>query len=77
MVLDGQNIFLSRHAIDEQTTVDFCAGAHAAILAWRRTHDRALAGLSWEVYGDRHADPALRRMSVYYLLQEAGAEGSS
>jgi effector-binding domain-containing protein len=48
--------------------------ANAAILAWCRAHDRALAGPSWEVYGHWHADPAQLRTDVYYLLQTAGAE---
>lgn len=43
--------------------------ANAAILAWCRANDRALAGPSWEVYGHWHADPAKLRTDVYYLLQ--------
>jgi hypothetical protein len=42
--------------------------ANAAILAWCRAHDRALAGPSWEVYGHWTADPAQLRTDVYYLL---------
>ena len=48
--------------------------ANAAILAWCRAHNRALAGPSWEVYGHWHADPAQLRTDVYYLLQATGAE---
>ncbi|QJR37186.1 GyrI-like domain-containing protein [Gemmatimonas groenlandica] len=48
--------------------------AHAAILAWCRAHDRALAGPSWEVYGHWHADPAQLRTDVYYLLTVPGTE---
>lgn len=43
--------------------------ANAAILAWCRAHNRALAGPSWEVYGHWNADPAQLRTDVYYLLQ--------
>ena len=50
--------------------------ANAAILAWCRAHDRALAGPSWEVYGHWHADPAQLRTDVYYLLQATGAEAT-
>jgi len=48
--------------------------ANAAILAWCRAHDRALAGPSWEVYGHWHADPAQLRTDVYYLLQATRAD---
>ena len=48
--------------------------ANAAILAWCRAHDRVWAGLSWEVYGHWHADPAQLRTEVYYLLRAPGAE---
>lgn len=48
-------------------------GAHAAIAAWFRAHDRTLAGPSWEVYGHWHADAAQVRTDVYYLLLPAGA----
>jgi len=46
--------------------------ANAAILAWCRAHDRALAGPSWEVYGHWNADPSQLRTDVYYLLQTRG-----
>jgi effector-binding domain-containing protein len=51
-------------------------GANAAILAWCRAHDRALAGPSWEVYGHWHADPEQLHTDVYYLLQAAGTEST-
>lgn len=47
--------------------------ANAAIAAWCRAHDRTLAGLSWEIYGHWHADPAQLHTDVYYLLLPAGA----
>jgi effector-binding domain-containing protein len=43
--------------------------ANAAILAWCRANNRALAGPSWEVYGHWHNDPAQLRTDVYYLLK--------
>jgi len=43
--------------------------ANAAILAWCRANDRAIAGPSWEVYGHWHDDPAQLRTDVYYLLK--------
>jgi effector-binding domain-containing protein len=48
--------------------------ANAAILAWCRANDRALAGPSWEVYGHWNADPSQLRTDVYYLLQATGAK---
>lgn len=45
------------------------ADANAAIVAWCRISRRELAGPSWEVYGHWHADPAQRRVDVYYLLR--------
>ena len=51
--------------------------ANAAILAWCRANDRLRAGPSWEVYGHWHADPALLRTEVYYLLQPADVEAGS
>jgi len=53
------------------------AEANAAILAWCRGNDRLRAGPSWEVYGHWHADPALLRTEVYYLLRPAGTEAGS
>ena len=46
--------------------------ANAAILAWCRANDRALAGPSWEVYGHWNADPSQLRTDVYYLLRARG-----
>jgi effector-binding domain-containing protein len=43
--------------------------ANDAILAWCRSHNRALAGPSWEVYGHWHDDPAQLTTDVYYLLR--------
>lgn len=48
--------------------------ANAAILAWCRENNRALAGPSWEVYGHWNADPAQLRTDVYYLLEGTGAD---
>jgi effector-binding domain-containing protein len=45
--------------------------ANAAIVAWCRAHGRERNGVSWEVYGHWHADPAKLRTDVYYLLQPA------
>ena len=42
--------------------------AHDAVIAWCRTHGRALTGTRWEVYGHWNDDPAQRRTDVYYLL---------
>ncbi len=50
------------------------ADAHAAIVAWCRISRRELAGPSWEVYGPWQADPAQRRVDVYYLLHTNDAE---
>ena len=47
--------------------------ANAAITAWCRAHDRALAGPSWEVYGHWYEDPAQLRTEVYYLLRPTDA----
>ncbi len=42
--------------------------AHEAVIEWCRSHDRALTGTSWEVYGHWHADPAQCRTDILYLL---------
>jgi effector-binding domain-containing protein len=47
---------------------DQVAGANAAIEAWCRAHDRPLAGVSWEIYGDPGDDPATLEVRVSYLL---------
>jgi hypothetical protein len=43
--------------------------ANAAILAWCRTHERAPAGPSREVYGHWDPDPPQLRTQVCYLLR--------
>ncbi|MBL8980761.1 MAG: GyrI-like domain-containing protein [Gemmatimonadetes bacterium] len=43
--------------------------AHAAIHSWCRERQRVGTGVSWEVYGHWHPDPALCRTDVYYLLE--------
>ena len=45
------------------------AGAHDAVAAWCRSHNRALSGTSWEVYGHWSDDPAKVRTDIYYLLR--------
>jgi effector-binding domain-containing protein len=45
--------------------------AHAAVLAWCRANERALAGPRWEIYGHWSDDVPARRTDVYYLLQPA------
>lgn len=42
--------------------------AHQAVVAWCIANERALDGVSWEVYGRWTEDPAQRRTDVYYLL---------
>ena len=42
--------------------------AHDAVLAWCRSHSRALAGPSWEIYG-HWTDGEAPRTDVYYLLR--------
>jgi len=43
-------------------------GAHRAVCAWCDQNGRALAGVSWEIYGDWNDDPAKLRTDVLYLL---------
>jgi effector-binding domain-containing protein len=45
--------------------------AHEAVVAWCRSEHRTLAGISWEVYGHWHDDPAKRRTGIYQLLKAA------
>jgi effector-binding domain-containing protein len=45
---------------------------HKAILRWCAENGHALAGPSWEVYGDWEEDPAKLRTDVFYLLQAGG-----
>jgi effector-binding domain-containing protein len=48
---------------------DRLAQAHGAIHAWAKESGRALAGTSWEIYGDWHEDPAKLETQVIYLLR--------
>ena len=41
--------------------------AHAAVIAWCRSHDIALAGPRWEVYG-HWRDGEVPRTDIYYLV---------
>ena len=47
---------------------DAMAPAYGAIAAWARDGGHALAGVSWEVYGDWDADPARLETDIYWLL---------
>jgi effector-binding domain-containing protein len=47
---------------------DALASANAAIEAWCVAHQRSLAGVSWEIYGDPGDDPATLEVQVLYLL---------
>ena len=47
---------------------DQLAGANAAIEQWCVAHQRSLAGVSWEIYGDPGDDPAILEVKVFYLL---------
>jgi effector-binding domain-containing protein len=42
--------------------------AHEAIHEWAKSHARAFAGLSWEIYGDPEDDPSKLETTVAYLL---------
>ena len=42
--------------------------AHIAIQAWARESGRAMAGTSWEIYGDWTDDPTKLETIVMYLL---------
>lgn len=46
--------------------------AHDAVLAWCRSHSRALAGPCWEIYG-HWTDGEVPRTDVYYLLRPPAA----
>jgi effector-binding domain-containing protein len=48
---------------------DRLSEAHNAIHAWARTHQRAFAGRSWEIYGDWSDDPSRLETTVAYLLK--------
>lgn len=43
--------------------------AYTAIEQWCADNRRQRTGLSWEVYGDWHDDPAKRRTDIYFGLQ--------
>jgi effector-binding domain-containing protein len=45
--------------------------AYVALDAWFATHDRAPAGVSWEVYGDWAESAADRRTDIYFLVRPA------
>jgi effector-binding domain-containing protein len=47
---------------------DGLAQAHGAIHKWASESGRALAGTSWEIYGDWDDDPAKLETLVMYLL---------
>ncbi len=49
---------------------DGLAQAHRAIHDWAGESCRALAGTSWEIYGDWNDDPAKLETLVLYLLRE-------
>jgi effector-binding domain-containing protein len=42
---------------------------HDAIHAWREANNRALAGKSWEIYGDWSDDPSKLETTIMYLLK--------
>lgn len=42
---------------------------HQAIHRWCAAHSRALAGRSWEIYGDWSNDPAKLETTIAYLLK--------
>jgi effector-binding domain-containing protein len=43
--------------------------ASAAVVAWCKANGHALAGESWEVYGDWSDDPDEARTDVFFLLE--------
>lgn len=47
--------------------------AYARVERWCSDNGRTPAGVSWEVYGDWHADPSQLRTDVFILLQPASA----
>jgi effector-binding domain-containing protein len=47
---------------------DGLAEAHRAIHTWAKESGRALAGTSWEIYGDWNDDPTKLETLVMYLL---------
>jgi effector-binding domain-containing protein len=44
-------------------------GAHNAIWAWCKEHDRTPSGVRWEVYGHWTNDSSQLRTDVFYLLE--------
>ena len=50
---------------------DAMAPAYRALLSWARDGGHALAGVSWEVYGDWDADPSRLETEIYVLLAES------
>jgi effector-binding domain-containing protein len=48
---------------------DGLSKAHSAIREWAKESGRALAGTSWEIYGDWNEDPAKMVTLVMYLLR--------
>ena len=50
---------------------DALPNVYRAVFDWCAEHDRAPAGVNWEVYGDWDDDPAKRRTDVYCLLAPA------
>ena len=48
---------------------DGLAEAHRAIHEWAKEGGRALAGTSWEIYGDWNNDPTKLKTLVMYLLR--------
>ena len=46
----------------------FLPQVHEALLRWCAEQQRPIASVCWEVYGDWHDNPALRRTDVYRLL---------
>ena len=48
------------------------APTYTALRKWCADNGHRLAGPSWEVYGDWHADPQQLRTDLYLLLQRQG-----
>jgi effector-binding domain-containing protein len=70
---EGEVVFTQTPAGQVASTLhigpyDRLADAHAAIHAWRAAQGRALAGASWEIYGDWSEDEAKQEVRIVYLL---------
>jgi effector-binding domain-containing protein len=70
---EGEVVFTQTPAGQVASTLhigpyDRLADAHAAIHAWRAAHGQALAGASWEIYGDWSDDEAKQEVRIVYLL---------